>query len=58
VLKLAHEHGAAGPSGARPERLYYEVRPKPSFGRRAARLGAVAAVAVGVGVAIAAKMRG
>jgi FAD/FMN-containing dehydrogenase/Fe-S oxidoreductase len=43
VLKLAREHGAAGPSGPRPERLYYEVRPKPSLPRRAAR----AAVLVG-----------
>jgi FAD/FMN-containing dehydrogenase/Fe-S oxidoreductase len=43
VLKLAREHGAAGPAGPRPERLYYEVRPKPSLPRRAAR----AAVLVG-----------
>ncbi|HEU5245375.1 MAG TPA: FAD-linked oxidase C-terminal domain-containing protein [Gaiellaceae bacterium] len=43
VLKLAREYGASGPSGPRPERLYYEVRPQPSLPRRAAR----AAVLVG-----------
>jgi Fe-S oxidoreductase len=43
VLKLAREHGASGPEGPRPERLYYEVRPKPSLPRQAAR----AAVLVG-----------
>jgi hypothetical protein len=50
VLKLAREHGASGPSGARPERLYYEVRPKPSLSRRAARaavLTGAAALALG-----------
>jgi FAD/FMN-containing dehydrogenase/Fe-S oxidoreductase len=50
VLKLAREHGASGPSGPRPERLYYEVRPKPSLPRRAARaavLAGAAALAVG-----------
>jgi hypothetical protein len=50
VLKLAREHGASGPSGARPERLYYEVRPKPSLPRRAARaavLAGAAALALG-----------
>ena len=26
VLKLAREHGASGPAGPKPERLYYEVR--------------------------------
>jgi Fe-S oxidoreductase len=50
VLKLAREHGAAGPQGPNPERLYYEVRPKPSLARRAARaavLVGAAALAVG-----------
>jgi FAD/FMN-containing dehydrogenase/Fe-S oxidoreductase len=50
VMKLAREHGASGPSGARPERLYYEVRPKPSLPRRAARAAVIvgaAALAVG-----------
>ena len=50
VLKLAREHGASGPPGARPERLYYEVRPKPSLPRRAARaavLAGAAALALG-----------
>ena len=45
VLKLAHEHGASGPSGPLPERLYYEVRPKPSFPRRAARAAVLAGAA-------------
>ena len=49
VLKLAREHGASGPPGPEPERLYYEVRPKASVRRRAVRAGAV--VALGVGVA-------
>ena len=50
VLKLAREHGESGPEGAKPERLYYEVRPKPSLPRRAAR----AAVLVGAaGLALA-----
>ncbi len=31
VLKLAREHGAAGPAGPKPERLYYEVRPQRSL---------------------------
>jgi FAD/FMN-containing dehydrogenase/Fe-S oxidoreductase len=46
VLKLAREHGASGPSGPRPERLYYEVRPKPSLPRRAARAAVLAGAAV------------
>ena len=45
VLKLAHEHRASGPSGPRPERLYYEVRPKPSLPRRAARAAVLAGAA-------------
>ena len=47
VLKLAHEHGEAGPPGSRPEHLYYQVRPKPSVARRAARAGAMVALVVG-----------
>ena len=48
VVKLAREHGESGPPGPRPEHLYYEVRPKPSVARRAARAGAVVALVVGV----------
>jgi FAD/FMN-containing dehydrogenase/Fe-S oxidoreductase len=48
VLKLAREHGESGPPGPQPERLYYEVRPKPSVRRRAVRAGAVVALLVGV----------
>jgi hypothetical protein len=44
VLKLAREHGVAGPPGPRPERLYYEIRPKPSLRRRVAKVGAAAAI--------------
>jgi ferric-dicitrate binding protein FerR (iron transport regulator) len=47
VLKLAREHGESGPPGPEPERLYYEVRPKPSVRRRAVRAGAVVALVVG-----------
>jgi Fe-S oxidoreductase len=46
VLKLAREHGASGPSGARPERLYYEVRPEPSLSRRALRAAVLTGAAV------------
>jgi FAD/FMN-containing dehydrogenase/Fe-S oxidoreductase len=46
VLKLAREHGASGPPGPRPERLYYEVRPQPSLPRRAARAAGLAGAAV------------
>jgi len=45
VLKLAREHGASGPPGPKPERLYYEVRPKPPLSRRVAK-GVVTAVAI------------
>src|SRR5207245_3166153 len=37
VLKLAREHGVAGPPGARPERLYCQVRPRPAPVRPAAQ---------------------
>jgi hypothetical protein len=47
VLKLAHEHGAGGPPGPRPERLYYGVKPKPSAVRRVAKGAAAAAIVVG-----------
>jgi Fe-S oxidoreductase len=56
VLKLAHEHGAAGPPGPKPEQLYYEQRPQPSFRRRVARAAILVAATAGV-VAAAAKMR-
>jgi Fe-S oxidoreductase len=45
VLKLAREHGESGPEGAKPERLYYDVRPKPSLPRRAARAAVLAGAA-------------
>jgi hypothetical protein len=49
-MKLARAHGAAGPQGPKPERLYYEVRPKPSPARRAARAAVYAgAAALAVG---------
>jgi hypothetical protein len=57
VLKLAHEHGASGPSGPKPERLYYEVRPKPTLARRAVRAAAVAAAAAGAVAIVSATMR-
>ena len=49
ILKLAREHGPAGPPGAKPERLYYGMKPKPARSRRA--IQATAAVAVLAGVA-------
>jgi FAD/FMN-containing dehydrogenase/Fe-S oxidoreductase len=57
VLKLAHEHGEGGPAGPRPERLYYEVRPKPSLVRRAARVAAAVGVAAGAVAFVSATMR-
>jgi Fe-S oxidoreductase len=57
VLKLAHEHGASGPPGPRPERLYYEVRPQPSLARRAARVAAAVGVAAGAVAFVSATMR-
>jgi FAD/FMN-containing dehydrogenase/Fe-S oxidoreductase len=57
VLKLAREHGEAGPSGPRPERLYYEVRPQPSLARRAARVAVLAGAAAGTLAIVSATMR-
>jgi Fe-S oxidoreductase len=57
VLKLAHEHGESGPEGPKPERLYYEVRPKPSLARRAVRTAVLTAAAVGAAAFFSATMR-
>jgi FAD/FMN-containing dehydrogenase/Fe-S oxidoreductase len=57
VLKLAREHGESGPEGPRPERLYYEIRPKPSLARRAAKAGVVVAAAAGAVGFFSATMR-
>jgi hypothetical protein len=57
VLKLAREHGAAGPAGAKPEHLYYEKRPRPSLPRRAAKVAAVVAAAAGAAAIVSATMR-
>jgi FAD/FMN-containing dehydrogenase/Fe-S oxidoreductase len=47
VLKLAREHGASGPAGPQPERLYYHVRPQRSWAARTAGVAALAAGALG-----------
>ena len=47
VLKLAREHGAAGPAGPKPERLYSGVKPKPPGRQRVAKV-VVAAAAIAV----------
>ena len=52
VLKLAHEHGAEGPPGAWPERLYYERRPRAPARTRAVR-AAAAGIALASGAALA-----
>jgi Fe-S oxidoreductase len=48
VLKMAGEHGAQGPPGAWPERLYYEKRPEAHGRTKAVRLGACAVAAAGL----------
>ncbi len=57
VLKLAREHGASGPSGPKPERLYYEKRPRPSPARRAAKVAVVGAAVAGAAAIVSATMR-
>jgi hypothetical protein len=57
VLKLARDHGASGPAGPKPERLYYEKRPQPSRARRAAKVAAVVAAATGAAAIVSATMR-
>ena len=57
VLKLAHEHGESGPAGPKPERLYYEVRPKPSLARRAAKGAVLVGAAAGAVGFFSATMR-
>ena len=57
VMKLAREHGASGPEGPKPERLYYEVRPRSSLARRAAKAAVVVAAAVGTVAFVSATMR-
>jgi Fe-S oxidoreductase len=57
VLKLAHEHGESGPGGPKPERLYYEVRPKASLVRRAARAAVLVGAAAGAVGFFSATMR-
>jgi hypothetical protein len=56
VLKLAREHGVAGPEGPKPERLYHDVRPRPSLPGRAAKAALVVA-ALGAAVTVSATMR-
>jgi FAD/FMN-containing dehydrogenase/Fe-S oxidoreductase len=51
VMKMAREHGAGGPPGTHPERLYYEVRPQPSAALRATRWAGVALGAAALGAA-------
>jgi hypothetical protein len=53
VLQLARECGPAGPTGARPERVFDDARPRASRADRALR----AAALVGAAVAAAATRR-
>jgi Fe-S oxidoreductase len=57
VLKLAREHGAAGPDGPEPERLYYKARPAPSLPRRVAKAAVLVAAAAGAAAFFSATMR-
>jgi hypothetical protein len=57
VLKLAREHGASGPPGPKPERLYYEARPQPPLARRVAKAVFIAAAVVGAGAFFSATLR-
>jgi FAD/FMN-containing dehydrogenase/Fe-S oxidoreductase len=58
VMKMAREHGTGGYRAGRPEVPYYEVKPKPSAGLRAMRIGSVAAIAAAGLAGIAARARG
>jgi hypothetical protein len=49
ILKLAHEHGAAGPPGPKPEYLYSGM--KPNHSRRHRAIKAVTAVTLLAGAA-------
>jgi FAD/FMN-containing dehydrogenase/Fe-S oxidoreductase len=57
VMKMAREHGASGPPGTHPERLYYEVRPEPPPRRKALRMAATAGVAAAGAATLAAAFR-
>jgi FAD/FMN-containing dehydrogenase/Fe-S oxidoreductase len=57
VMKLAREHGASGPEGPKPESLYYEVRPRSSLTRRAAKAAVLVAAAAGTVAFVSATMR-
>jgi Fe-S oxidoreductase len=57
VMKMALDHGADGAPGAKPERLYYEVRPQPSPARRAVRVLAAVAATAGAAATVSATMR-
>jgi FAD/FMN-containing dehydrogenase/Fe-S oxidoreductase len=48
ILKLAHDYGAAGPPGAKPERVYAGAQPKPDRRGRAIRVAAAVALLAGV----------
>jgi hypothetical protein len=51
VMKMAHEQGPQGHRGGRPEKPYYEARPKPPARLRAARIAAIGAGAVAAATA-------
>jgi hypothetical protein len=53
AIKMAREHGPAGYRDGPPEQPYSEIRPAPPAGRRAARVGAVAGIALAAGAALA-----
>ena len=60
VMKMALDHGPQGVPGPRPERECYGVRPQPSAGRRAVRLGGAAlagAAAAAGAAAVAGRLR-
>jgi FAD/FMN-containing dehydrogenase/Fe-S oxidoreductase len=55
AIKMAREQGPKGVCGAAPEVPYYQAKPEPGAGRRAARVAAPALAAAGIVVGLLAR---